>query len=706
MVDSMKRVLLTAAALVGLGPTGSAQLLTYPDPCLDFVYPAGGRQGQTVQVELGGTNGLAGADRLVIDGPPGVSAALVKAASPGLVKATLKIAADAAPGRRWLRVLGGANGLTNGRPFFVGTLSEIVEKEDNNTPATAQEVDTPVVVNGRIEKALDVDCFKLRVKAGQRLIAALLGHGMDSTVRISFNQGFLDTSLELLDEAGKVIAAADDTLGLDPVLEVPIQRDGVYTLRVQSLAYKGSAGSVYRLTLGDVPYATHVFPPSTRLAAKGAALWGGFNVPSAAKSDLRIEADKPGRNITPAFVLAAPPFQPTDGRDFPLAGGGPADAVEIEPNNLAGQATPLSIPGVVYGRFAKNDEDWFRISLKKGEGVTLEVTAQRHWRAPVDAIVEIFDGADGAGKKLAENDDGLLFARPNHCAHEFSSADSWLHFTAPADGAYHVRLRDQNNTGAAEAIYRLAAAPLRPELKLYHWPDAVPIWGPGSTAAFVVEALHWGGLNADLEVRVEGLPAGWTGSAAKLSWATFAPYVPPNATKALLTITAPKDAAPGALAEFRVVGKCVTKERTIDVAAEPLALYGNSHNDGMLLRTSPVARAVVAAPMDCWLETSVKEVTGKSGETVQIPVRVHRKPGAKAELGLVVNGPTVAAGVGLAPPRTIPADQENVMLLLALHPEWPPGTRGIVVARSWSSDIRAGRPGPCTPIIQLTVLPK
>jgi GTP-binding protein len=44
---------------------------------------------------------------------------------------------------------------------------------------------------------------------------------------------------------------------------------------------------------------------------------------------------------------------------------------------------------------------------------------------------------------------------------------------------------------------------------------------------------------------VDGLPPGWTGSAVTLSHATFAPYVVPNATRALLTITAPPGAAVG-----------------------------------------------------------------------------------------------------------------------------------------------------------------
>src|SRR5262245_2378372 len=84
----------------------SAQILAHPDASLDYVFPAGGLRGQSVAVELGGLNGLAGANKIVIDGPPGITVRDVKSVGPALAKATLDIAKDAAPGRRWVRVLG------------------------------------------------------------------------------------------------------------------------------------------------------------------------------------------------------------------------------------------------------------------------------------------------------------------------------------------------------------------------------------------------------------------------------------------------------------------------------------------------------------------------------------------------------------------------------------------------------------------------
>src|SRR5688572_2291294 len=124
-----------ALAVVILLPYGlPAQTITHPDPYLNHIYPAGAQRGQTVTVELGAINGLTGASKLVIDGPPGITVRAFKSVNHAEARATLEVAADAAPGRRLLRVAGGSAGLTNGRPFFVGALPEVMEKDPNDRP--------------------------------------------------------------------------------------------------------------------------------------------------------------------------------------------------------------------------------------------------------------------------------------------------------------------------------------------------------------------------------------------------------------------------------------------------------------------------------------------------------------------------------------------------------------------------------------------
>lgn len=674
-------------AFVYLAAAAQAQVVSYPDPTLHYVFPAGARQGTTVKVRLGHMPVLTGAKEIVIDGLPGITASEL-ARTGDEFGATLTIAPDAAPGRRLLRVAGGSSGLTSFRYFFVGRLPEVTEKESNDTPSDAEGVVLPLVINGRIQADLDADCFAFEARAGEQITAAVLAHGMDSaeyTGGGTAASGFVDMTMELLDEQGKIMAAASDTLGLDPVLEFQTPAAGRYTIRLQSTSLRGSLASVYRLTLGEVPYPTHVFPSGGRRGETVTVEVGGIHVAPADRRLVAVERD--------AFRV-----QYID--CLPFVRGDHPEIVEAEPNNESTKAQLLQLPMTANGRFdSPEDEDWYRLTLEKGDGVLLDVLAERVLRSPVDSLVEVFDTE---GTKLAENDDGRLFARPNHCDHDFSSADSWLQFKAPAKGDYLVRLSNQGGIPGPRAIYRLTVSPLAPDFVIDQWPDAVPIWGAGATASFVVELRHWGGLKSEVELRIEGLPDGWHGSTTRVSPALFEAYQPPNGLKVLLTITAPSNAEAGTIAPLRVVGRAEQEGRVIEHEACYHTLYGNSHNDGMLLRASPAARAVVAAPLDCRLQTTAREITARRGETIQIPVKIERSK-AGTPLGLVVNGPTVAVGCGMAPPTSVSGDKDEFLLPLAIKSDAPLGRRGILVARSWSSDLRSGRPGPCTPLIELDI---
>jgi hypothetical protein len=705
--------------LVALARAGWSQIIDYPDPTLHYLYPSGGQRGQTVQVEMGPLASLEGAGEVVIDGPPGVTATDLRRVG-DVFQATFHIAADAPPGRRLVRVRGGGGGLTSGRPFFVGTLPETAESEPNETPQAAQLVQTPLVINGRIHPSVDVDCFAFEARSGASLVAAVLAHGMDVKEDGS-RGGFLDLSLEVLDAQNNVVAASEDAVGLDPLVHWTVSATGRYTLRLRSLGYKGSPSSVYRVTSGEMPYATATFPAGGQRGTEVAVEFFGPNVPRGKRQLVHLAA-----GAGPILEL---PYDPplSDGHGPAFVVGGLAELAETEPNGAADSAMVLNVPGegsggtraagaapaeaaahggegepgyTVNARFdLPGDEDWYRFTLAEGQDLVLHTLAQRYLFSPVDTVLEVYDDA---GRLLAENDDGTLWA--NECTHDFASADSWLAFRAARPGQYFVRVRDQSGAAGARAMYRLTVQPLQPDFVLHQWPDAVPIWGPGTTAAFVVQLMHWGGLDADVVLRVEGLPDGWIGSTGIVPASSFQQLPPPYGTKALLTITAPADAPLGAMAEFRVIGRADAGGRIIEHTAQALTLLGNAHNDRMHLRPSPVARAVVAPPLDSWLETPVHEVEVRRGQTVEIPVTLHRRPGGQQAIGVVVNGQTPGAGCGWSAPITLAADQTELRVPLAIT-EQQPGTYGIVVARSWASDLRVGRPGPCTPLMRLRILP-
>jgi len=692
----MRTLALVAIAL--LPAIASAQIVRQPDATLHYAYPSGATRGTTVIVELGALEGLDKATGVIVDGPPGITVKEYKPVNVAKAMVSLAIAADAEPGPRFIRVVGGTHGLTSARQFFISNMPEVLEKEPNDT--APQPVAIPAVINGRLDPATDTDAFAFKAKAGQRIVAAVLAHRMDARLRTRSAPGYLDTSLELTDSAGKIVATAEDTFGLDPALEYAVPADGEYVVRVKSLGYEGAASAVYRLTLGDVPYPAAAFPAGGQRGKSVELQFTGLNLHPAGMNPA-------ARWAVPdtAFPWSSVPFklQHHDGRDLPFLIGERAERLEAEPNDSREKATAVPAEGITFnGRFdSPTDAEWYKVSLKKGQGVLIEVAAQRHVRSPVDTHLMV---TDAKGTMLAENDDGDLFS--GQCEHDFPSGDSRLEFTAPADGDFFIRLTDQNGTAGPLALYRLTIAPLVPDFRLNQWPDAVPIWGPGTTASFVVQVQRWGGLKGDIKLRIEGLPPGWKGSVGIAQQDTY--YAPRHGLnqKALMTITAPANAKVGDLAAFRVIGRLEADGKAIEREAWPQTLLGSSHTDRMHLRYSPVARAAVAPPLDSRIEAGVKELTVKIGEKATIPVKVFRTPGMTNPISISIDGEAPGAGSAWRTPLTLKPDENEVQLSLEITTERRPGTYGIVVCRGWAADLRAGRPGPCSELILLTVKPK
>lgn len=696
----------------------------YAECHLTSIFPAGGQQGQTVAVELSGSNYgyFPGVKEIIIDGPPGITVKDIKLkANDRALDATFIIAPDAAPGRRCVRVLNERSGLTNMLYFSVGRLPETLEIEPNNDLATPQLVTLPVVINGRVNPEADVDGYAFDLQAGQRMVAVALAHAIDSHGQYK-NYGFTDATLQVFDPQGRVVAEAGDTLGLDPQVEFTAPADGRYTARVALEAFDGFPQAVYRLVLGDVALATSVFPPGGQRGTTIDVQLSGPGVPIGTSQKVAIPATtqggresiavaathdgKPLSQSTPDPFDATMPLQyvipeltPAADLELPFLRGAWPEIVETEPNPAAAQATPLQLPTTANGRIDQiGDEDWYRLPLAAGQKVLLETTAQRMLRSPIDTLIQVYS-ADG--KMLAENDDG--HAIDYISMFDYRSMDSRLNFTASAAGDYFVRISDQAGSGGPRAVYRLGASLAEPDFALWLHPDNVPIWGPGSTAAMVVKVNRFDGLGGDIKLSFEGLPPGWVGSEAVGHGPQSPVATPYPSIHHFLTLTAPADAKPGDCIPLKIVGRADVNGRTIERAIQPLTMYYSS--DIGLFRMTPVARAAVAKAQTPWLSTELKEISVEPKGKFEIPITVHNAGDLKS-IDLTAQMATSGVAAALTPPQAVAIQDGKAVLPVTLPDSLVyPGPYGITVALRWRSDIRGGMPGPCTQLIRMNVLP-
>ena len=135
-------------------------------------------------------------------------------------------------------------------------LPEFTESETNDSPAEAQRVPVPIIINGRIDKDGDEDVFRLDLAAGQEIVAEAYGRRLDSPI---------DTLLRLTDEKGNTVALNDDTIvkenylykdaqGLithpaDSWLKAKIPTSGVYYVHISDTQGHGSSAHGYRLRI-------------------------------------------------------------------------------------------------------------------------------------------------------------------------------------------------------------------------------------------------------------------------------------------------------------------------------------------------------------------------------------------------------------------------------------------------------------------------
>jgi len=579
--------LCVVALLLVSPPVGGQQLNS---PHTGFAYPAGGRQGTTVHVRVGGrflegvseivfsTSGLRAevvgydkpltqreitdlrdkaqelqktastpaARKDIADIRERIGDSLRRNANPVLsefVTLAITIGPDAAPGPRQLR-LATPLGLSNPVAFSVGQLPEVIEQDEapgpepipnraggrtpnrasnqalGEAPAalpipsdTAQAVTLPVIINGRIVPADtrrgpgaaprqpnqylpgDVDRYGFSARKGQELVVAVSARELIPYLADAV-PGWFQATVALFDAAGREVAYDDDyRFQPDPVLHYRIPADGEYAVEIKDALYRGREDFVYRLSIGELPFVTSVFPLGGPARAKTAVQVAGWNLPTSA---LTVDATSAGPGTVPVTVRRGELVS----NRVPFALDSLRDTLEREPNNTQKDAQKLAMPVIVNGRIqAAGDVDLFALTGRAGDQFVAEVVARR-LGSPLDSVVEL---TDAAGRRVAISDDytdkgsGLI-------THQ---ADSKITFSLPSSGTYFIRVADIQRKGGSEYSYRLRVSAPQPDFELRVTPSEINA-SAGTSVPVAVHALRKDGFSGDIALALKDAPEGFT----------------------------------------------------------------------------------------------------------------------------------------------------------------------------------------------------
>jgi len=427
----------------------------------------------------------------------------------------IAVAPNAVPGDRELR-LGTPEGLTNPLCFQVGLAPETVAQEANRaSPPPAMAADLPMVFNGQILPG-DVNRFRFRALAGQDLVMEAQARRLIPYMADAV-PGWFQAVLTLYDSKGREVAYADRyRVGQDPVLFYHVPLDGEYVVEVCDALYRGREDFVYRLSVGERPFVTQMFPLGGRTGTEALASISGWNLP---ESRLKLDT-RPG----PEHIRYA-----SLNRDKLLSNRLPyvvddlPECMEAEPNDTRENAQPLTPPQVVNGRIARpGDADVFRFEGRANDDIVAEVFARR-LDSPLDSLLRV---TDAAGRVLAWNDDTEDKGTGLNTHH----ADSYVRLKLPANGRYFVEITDAQGHGGEEYAYRLRVSPPRPSFDLRVTPSANNV-AAGCATVLTVHALRRDGFDGEIGLALKDAPPGFRLSGGQ---------IPAGRNSVRVTVTAPK----------------------------------------------------------------------------------------------------------------------------------------------------------------------
>ena len=518
-------------------PKAAPATVAPQSPTLNAPFPLGAQRGQTIELNLTGTN-LADPTALSTSFP-------CKATFPtdmnngkdaAKLRVKIEVPADAPIGVHSIR-LATKQGISNLRTFCIDELPQVDEAADNKTREKAQAVPVPGVVVGRTDAEVS-DYFKVSVKPGQRLTFDVIGRRLGS---------LLDPVIKLYD--AKTLRElpghySDDEPGLqsDARLTQLFPSGGDIIVEVRDTRHLGGGDYYYRLRIADAPAAMTAFPVAVKRGAKATIQFAGKYVDGVAPVEITMPADRSVLNVSPKAAGAS-------GWPVPVYASDVDQLVETEPNNEPRKANRLQVPSGVSGRFLeKGDVDHYIFAGKKG--VKYAIVAETYEiLSPAEVYLVV---KDAKGAELAKSNPQNTPAR--------------VDFTPTADGEFIIYAEHLNYLSGPTEVYHLSIGEASPsdfdvQLQL----DRTGL-AAGETTLIPIAPPARRDFTGPIELTVTG-PPGFSGTVT-VPYASPPPPNQPAPPIAFLPLTCKGDVPLGAytlqvVAKASIGGKEVKKSVTI-----------------------------------------------------------------------------------------------------------------------------------------------
>ncbi len=123
----------------------------------------------------------------------------------------------------------------------------------------------------------------------------------------------------------------------DPVLHCTIPSDGQYTIEIRDSLYRGREDFIYRITIGELPFITGIFPLGGKTGTTTAVSLMGWNLPVATLTE-------DGKDKGPGVYRLSARNGEWISNSVPFALDTLPECLEKEPNNSAETAQRVTLP--------------------------------------------------------------------------------------------------------------------------------------------------------------------------------------------------------------------------------------------------------------------------------------------------------------------------------------------------------------------------